>query len=51
MQDRRNQKQIDAGGVKIGGCTPSGSKFTGQYRASVRDFFGHGSQCGPKGKI
>ena len=51
MQDRRNQKQIEAGGVKIGGCTPSGSKFTGQYRANVRDFFGHGSQCGPKGKI
>lgn len=51
MQDRRSQKQIDAGGVKIGGCTPSGSKFTGQYRANVRDFFGHGSQCGPKGKI
>ena len=51
MQDRRNQKQIDGGGVKIGGCTPSGSKFTGQYRANVRDFFGHGSQCGPKGKI
>lgn len=51
MQDRRNQKQIDAGGVKIGGCKPSGGKFTGQYRANVRDYFGHGSQCGPKGKI
>ena len=51
MQDRRAQKQIDAGGVKIGGCTPSGGKFTGQYRANVRDYFGHGSQCGPKGKI
>tara|TARA_R100001440_G_scaffold71031_2_gene93800 strand:+ start:878 stop:1657 length:780 start_codon:yes stop_codon:yes gene_type:complete len=51
LQDRRNQKQIDAGGVKIGGCTPSGSKFTGQYRANVRDYFGHGSQCGPKGEI
>ena len=50
-QNKRNQKQIDAGAVKIGGCTPSGGKFTGQYRASVRDFFGHGSQCGPKGKI
>ena len=50
-QNKRNQKQIDAGAVKIGGCTPSGDKFTGQYRANVRDFFGHGSQCGPKGKI
>tara|TARA_A100001201_G_scaffold32819_2_gene35310 strand:+ start:761 stop:1498 length:738 start_codon:yes stop_codon:yes gene_type:complete len=50
-QNRRNEKEKAAGGVKIGGCTPSGGKFTGEYRASKRDFFGHGSQCGPKGGI
>ena len=48
-QGRRNQKQINAGGVKTGGCTPSGGKFSGSYKGKSTDTFGHGSQCGPGG--
>ena len=50
-QNKRNQKQINAGRVKTGGCTPSGGKFTGSYKGKSTDTFGHGSQCGPGGRI
>jgi hypothetical protein len=48
-QNRKNQKEKAAGGVKTGGCTPSGGKFTGNYKGKSTDTFGHGSQCGPGG--
>ena len=48
-QNKRNQKEIATGGVKIGGCKPSGGKFSGGYEGKSTDTFGHGSQCGPRG--
>jgi hypothetical protein len=48
-QNRKNQKEKAAGGVKTGGCTPSGGKFTGNYKGKSTDTFGHGSQCSPGG--